>query len=261
MKNVSRHNQYPSAFISGGGTTSIHPRNPYIIAWWNAAFPGFGHLLLSKISRGLILFMWEVVVNLHTNLNSAILYSIQGHFSEAMAILDTKWLFMYMPVYLFGIWDAYRTTVDLNNLYTLIETRKTPIKRFSISRFEINHLDKRRPLMAVMWSLFIPGLGQLYLHQIIIAFFSISWTLIFLYFSNFFDALHLLFLGDINMATATLDPMWFLFMPSLYGFSVYHAYISTVEFNNLFDREQTRFLNSNYQQGPYPLPQTTFKRE
>src|SRR5699024_8029849 len=98
---------------------------------------------VSKIARGRMLFMWEVVVNLHTNLNSAILYSIQGHFSEAMAILDTKWLFMYMPVYLFGILDAYRTTVDLNNLYSLIETHKTPMKRFNISRFEINHMDKK----------------------------------------------------------------------------------------------------------------------
>lgn len=32
-----------SAHISIMGTTQIHLRNPYIIAWWSAAFPGFGH--------------------------------------------------------------------------------------------------------------------------------------------------------------------------------------------------------------------------
>lgn len=48
------------ASVSLLGTTQIHLRSPSIIAWWSAAFPGFGHLLLSKCLRGYILFIWEV---------------------------------------------------------------------------------------------------------------------------------------------------------------------------------------------------------
>ncbi|WP_400246652.1 hypothetical protein [Niallia sp. JL1B1071] len=39
------------AHVSVLGTTQIHLRNPYIIGWWIAAFPGFGHHLLSKNLR------------------------------------------------------------------------------------------------------------------------------------------------------------------------------------------------------------------
>jgi hypothetical protein len=28
--------------------------NPYVVAWWAAAFPGLGHLLLSRYVRGLV---------------------------------------------------------------------------------------------------------------------------------------------------------------------------------------------------------------
>ena len=51
------------AHVSTVGTTQLHLRNPYIIAWWSAAFPGFGHLLLSKYLRGYSLFIWEILVN------------------------------------------------------------------------------------------------------------------------------------------------------------------------------------------------------
>lgn len=50
-----------TAHVSIFGTTQIHLRNPSIIAWWSAAFPGCGHLLLSKYLRGFVLFIWEVI--------------------------------------------------------------------------------------------------------------------------------------------------------------------------------------------------------
>lgn len=99
------------------GTTQIHLRSPSIIAWWSAAYPGFGHLLLSKYLRGYILFIWEVIVNVQANINLAIIYSFQGNIDMAIDALDTRWLLVYLPVYFFGIWDSNRTTVDLNKVY------------------------------------------------------------------------------------------------------------------------------------------------
>lgn len=235
------------AHVSILGTTQIHLRNPYIIAWWSAAFPGFGHLLLSKYLRGFVLFIWEVVVNIQANVNLAMIYSFQGEIDKAKDILDTRWLLIYIPVYIFGIWDSYRTTVDMNNVFLLAEREDHEFNTFSIGALEINYLDKRNPVMAIIWSLFIPGLGQLYIHRIVTAFFVIVWCVVFFYYSHGLEAVSLLFLGEIEKATSTVKSEWLLFFPSLYGFSVYDAYINTVENNKLYDKEQRRFFKKNYQ--------------
>src|SRR5690625_5952488 len=123
MKNYTNDNtaRRYTAHVSVYGTTQIHLRNPYIVAWWSAAFPGFGHLILSKYISGLLLFFWEFVVNINANINLAIIYSFQGDITMAVKVLDTRWLLIYMPVYFFGIWDSYRTTVDLNKVFVLAE--------------------------------------------------------------------------------------------------------------------------------------------
>ncbi|MED3727631.1 hypothetical protein HPB58_11850 [Priestia filamentosa] len=235
------------AHVSLFGTTQIHLRNPYIIAWWSAAFPGFGHLLLSKYLRGFVLFIWEVVINLNSNLNVAMIHSFQGDIGMAKEVLHTRWLLIYIPVYIFAIWDSYRTTVDLNKIYVLAERENHTFNSFSIGAMEINYLDKRNPILSIVWSLFMPGLGQLYIHRIIGAFFIVIWTVIFFYYSHLLEAISLLFLSDIQKATKTLDSEWFLFFPSLYGFAIYDAYINTVENNKLVEREQKNFLKKTYQ--------------
>lgn len=235
------------AHVSVLGTTQIHLRNPYIIAWWSAAFPGFGHLILSKYIRGFTLFIWEVIINLNAHVNLAMIYSFQGNIELAKNILDTRWLLIYIPVYIFGIWDSYRTTVDMNNVYFLAEREDHSFNTFSIGALEINYLDKREPTLSFVWSLLMPGLGQLYIHRIVTAFFVIVWTVVFFYFSHALEAVSLLFLGEIKQATSILQPEWLLFFPSLYGFAVYDSYINTVENNKLFDKEQRGFLKGNYQ--------------
>ncbi|KAA0561808.1 hypothetical protein F0342_18595 [Bacillus sp. CH30_1T] len=236
-----------TAHVSILGTTQIHLRNPYIIAWWSAAFPGFGHLLLSKYLRGFVLFIWEVIVNLQANVNLAMIYSFQGEIEMAKEILDTRWLLIYIPVYIFGIWDSYRTTVDMNKVYILADREAHPFNSFSIGALEINYLDKRNPVMSVLWSLFIPGLGQLYVHRIVTAFFVIIWAVVFFYYSHGLEAISLLFLGEIQGATSVINPEWLLFFPSLYGFSIFDSYMNTVENNKLFVKEQRAFLKRNYQ--------------
>ncbi|XQY93730.1 hypothetical protein ACNRWW_10145 [Metabacillus sp. HB246100] len=241
------------AHVSIFGTTQIHLRNPYIVAWWSAAFPGFGHLLLAKYIRGFVLFIWEVLVNIKAKVNLAMLYSFQGEMDMAKDILDTRWLLIYIPVYIFGIWDSYRTTIDLNKVYILAEREDHPFCSFSIGALEINYLDRREPTMALIWSLFVPGLGQLYIHRIITAFYVVIWTVIFFYFSRGLEAVSLLFLGEIRQATAIIQPEWFLFFPSIYGFAAYDAYVSTVENNKLYDKEQRSFLKKNYQSSSFKI--------
>jgi len=236
------------AHVSTVGTTQLHLRNPYIIAWWSAAFPGFGHLLLSKYLRGYALFIWEILVNNMAHINHAIVYSFTGNMGMAKEVLEPKWMLLYLPVYIFGIWDSYRTSVDMNKVFILAERENADFNSYTIGALEINYLDKRRPIMAVLWSFFTPGLGQLYIHRVITAIFTMLFMIVFIYFSNVLVAVHYLFLGEIEQATRVLDPQWFLFMPSHIGFSVYDAYVNTVENNKLFESEQRKFLQKNYQQ-------------
>jgi len=240
-----------TAHLSIFGTTQVHLRNPAIIAWWSAAFPGFGHILLSKYLRGFALFIWEVVVNTQAHINMAIIYSFQGKIDMAIDVLDTRWLLVYLPVYFFGIWDSYRSTVDLNKVYVLSEREEHPFNTFSIGAWEINYLDKRSPVMAGVWSLIVPGLGQLYLHRVLTAFFIIFWTILFYYLSHVLEAATLLIVGDVQQATFVLREEWFLMLPSIYGFAVFDAYSNTVEINKLFKKVQSRFLKENYQDSKF----------
>lgn len=57
-------------------------------------------------------------------------------------------------------------------------------------------------------------------------------------------------MGDFANAKAVVNPHWLLNLPSIYMFSIYDAYINCVEFNNLFDLEQSKFLKRNYQRKP-----------
>ncbi|WP_416148566.1 hypothetical protein ACM26V_20115 [Salipaludibacillus sp. HK11] len=236
------------AYVSIFGISQFHLQNPYIIAWWSAAFPGFGHILLSKYLRAFALIIWEVLLNNMANINHAIIYSFTGNFDMAKAVLEPKWMLLYLPVYIFTIWDSYRTTVDMNKITILAEREDANFNSFAIGSLEINYLDKRSPLMAVVWSLFTPGLGQLYTHRIISAIITLSFMIIFVYFSNVLLAIHFLFSGNIEQATEVIDPQWFLFIPSQIGFAVYASYVNTVEDNKLYEKEQRKFLKENYQQ-------------
>ncbi len=242
------------AYLSILGTTQLHLRNPYVIAWWSAAFPGLGHLLLSKYLRGFLLFIWEVIINVYAHLNMAIFYTFTGRFQLAKEVLDTRWLLLYNAVYIFAIWDSYRTTNDINNNYILAAREDAEIQSFRVSSMEINYLDKRQPWVSALWSLLMPGLGQLYIHRLITAAFTLVWWIAILYFSNVLPSFHYTLLGDFRQAKAVLDEQWVMNVASVYMFSVYDAYVNTVENNKLFDWEQSKFLKRDYQNSYFVLP-------
>ncbi|CAH2713767.1 hypothetical protein BACCIP111895_00921 [Neobacillus rhizosphaerae] len=255
MENYTNNNtaRRYKAQVSILGTTQLHLRNPYIIGWWSAAFPGFGHLLLSKYLRGFVLFIWEVVINLQAHVNQAMIYSFQGKIGMAKEVLDTRWLLIYIPVYLFGIWDSYRTTVDMNQVYLLAKRENHRYNTFSLGAMEINYLDKRKPSTSVIWTIFMPGLGQLYNHRIITALFIIVWSVIFFYKSCVLEAVSMLFLGQVHQATNVLNAEWLLFLPSIHIFSIYDSLVSTVENNKLFEDELRNFLKMNYQHASFVI--------
>lgn len=247
------------AHLSIFGTTQLHLRNPFVIACWSMIFPGMGHLLLSKYVRGFGLFVWEVFINSKANINLLILYSFLGDFEQGKQVVDTRWLLLYIPTYIFAIWDSYRTTVDINHAYILASREDAEIKPFKIGAFEINYLDNRKPWISVIWSLLSPGVGQLYIHRLTVATFVVIWWIIICYYSRLLPAVHYTFLGDFQQAKAVLDIHWFLNVPSVYFFALYDSYTNTVENNKLFEWEQSKFLKRKFQNPDFKMPSQQYR--
>ncbi|WP_311202035.1 hypothetical protein [Aquibacillus koreensis] len=243
----------PRDYLSISESTILHLRKPYIIAWWSVAFPGFGHILLGQYFRGMGLIVWEILINLHSKINTAMVYSFTGNIQMANDTLNPRLLLLYIPVYLFGIWDSYRGSVELNKEYKISEIKQTPITKYKMNSKGINFLDKRSPVFAFIWALFIPSLGQFYQQRILASFFTLLWTVIFIYFSNFLEGFIYLLQGDFARSTEVINIQWLLFIPSFYFFTVYQSYTETVELNKLFDKEQAAYLEKNFQSSDFKI--------
>lgn len=253
LKNYHTGRRY-TAYVSTLGTSQLHLRSPWVVAFWSMMFPGLGHILLGKRLRGYILFVWEVFINLQGHINMAIFYSFLGDFEPAKQVLDTRWTLIYIPVYFFAIWDSYRTAVDLNNQYVLAAREAEAIKPFKLDAIEINYLDKKCPMTSALWSMVMPGLGQLTINRLITAFFMLIWSIVIVYQSNLLPAVHETFVGNFAYGKSLLNVQWFLNIPSVYFYTAYDAYVNTVEGNKLFDREQASYFSRRYQSRNFAMP-------
>jgi hypothetical protein len=235
-------------------TNFIHLRNPFVIAWWSATFPGFAHISLGSYIAGFLLFTWEMIVNFNSNLNLAILYSFTGRFEMAKEILNSRWLLLYAPVFIYCIWNGYQLAVDLNKLTILAKRNESKIDPERITFFEVNALDRRIPWVSVAWTFLTPGLGHLYTHRTPTAFFLLIWWIAVCYFSHILQSIQFTVLGLFEEAKAVLDPQWLIYMPSILGFALYDVYVNTVEYNRLFEQEQARMLENEYQDLDFKMP-------
>ncbi|WP_010096085.1 hypothetical protein [Ornithinibacillus scapharcae] len=234
--------RYAKGKISVWGTNSVYPRPPWIAAWWSAAFPGFGHMFLGKYLHGFILIIWEIVVNNFSNLNVAIALSFHGNFEEAKAIVNQDWVLLYLAVYIYSIWDSYRCAVEIKKSHVLAEIEDAPVTPSDVSFFDVVILDKKKPLLGLFWSFVTPGLGQLYGGSTVVGAFMLAWWVFICYKAVAIRTWLYSFLGDFDRAVVMVDWQWFLFIPSIFAFAIYQAYVSVTESNILYDIEQIRFL-------------------
>ncbi|MBC9785085.1 hypothetical protein H1S01_11255 [Heliobacterium chlorum] len=244
MKNQSRR---PLATISVYGVTHLHRQNPYMVAWWTAAFPGFGHYLLNQYIRGTFLTLVEVIINSLTNLNLAIIYSFGGKFELVKSVIQPRWVLGYVLVYFILILDSYRSAIVQNKLCHLAQIENERLPAVNLRPLEFQYIEPKKPWLAALYSFFFPGLGQLYNHQFALAIYAMAWWWIYLTLSHAHESLILLLLGKIQESIAVLHPQWLLFMPSVLGGSIYYAYIIAKEHNRLFRIEQRQFLAERYQ--------------
>ena len=140
MSTIGRRNR---ASLSGLTINVIDLKNPWVIACWSFFFPGFGHVRLCKFIVAWILIIWELVTNNISHLNLAILYTFTGHFELAKSVLNTRLLFLYLPVFVFAFYDSYRLCNEINREFKLADREDAKLKFFHIGPLEINFLDKK----------------------------------------------------------------------------------------------------------------------
>ncbi|KAA0548406.1 hypothetical protein FZW96_07475 [Bacillus sp. BGMRC 2118] len=243
------------AHISQLSTVQLHLKNPYIVAFFSFSYPGFGHLLQHRYLTATVLILWELFINNMAQINLGIFYSLLGDFDKAKEVLEERWLMLYVGIYFLGIWDSYRTTVDMNKQYILADREDVPLDSpLILGSSGINYLDKRNPVLALIWSALVPGLGHLYLHKVIIGFFIFGYTVAILYFGHIPKGVILSLLGDFQRAKEVMNIQWLMYLPSIYIFILYDAYTSAVEYNKLFEKEMTTFLRTYYQNTFFKFP-------
>lgn len=240
-------NRYSLAKISIFGVTYLKRQNPYIVAWWSAAFPGFGHYMCNQYIRATLLTLTELIFNTLSHINEAIVYMFCGKFDLCTSILNPRWAIGYMTIYLYTIWDSFRTAVVQNKLYDLAEFENQKLDEMRIYSSEIQYIEQKSPFTAAFYSFFFPGLGQLYNHRFALAFYTMFWTWFYITFSHVYESIMYLVTAKTYQSIDILRPHWLMFLPSVIGGAMYEAFTTAINHNRLFRISQRQFLKRFYQ--------------
>ncbi|WP_160725754.1 hypothetical protein [Bacillus sp. USDA818B3_A] len=90
----------------------------------------------------------------------------------------------------------------------------------------------KSPIAAMLWSLVLPGFGQLYNKDYLIGIILLGLEFLINLNSHLNIVLVSTFNGDIHGAHQSVNYSWGLFYPSIYGFAIWHAYNSARSNNN-----------------------------
>lgn len=256
MNNLQSTHTRKRASLGCLSINQINYTNPWVIIAWSFFFPGFGHIMLGEYLQGWILIIWETFMNVKSNFNTAIMKAFTGKFEESIDLLTAGghfWILLYGTVFGFSLYGSYTLSVETNNLFTLAFEENAPIEIFKINCFQYNFIDKRNPWIAAFWSMLMPGLGEMYTRRITSSVFVLVWWMLICYYSHGLAAIIYTFLGQFEKAASVVNPEWALFLPSIYGFTMYNSYVSVAEQSKLFDKLQRNFLTTVYQSNLFPF--------
>jgi hypothetical protein len=90
------------------------------VVLWNIAFPGFSQLLLGQYLKGILFVALEFIINGKGRFNQAIMYSFLGNIEQAEVVTNYQWLMFYPCVYMFSMWDAYRSVMPSDEKYSYL---------------------------------------------------------------------------------------------------------------------------------------------
>jgi hypothetical protein len=105
--------------------------------------------------------------------------------------------------------------------------------------------EYKSPYAAAVWSMVLPGFGQLYNKDYIIGFVLLGFEFLINIYSNLNLALVYSFTGDFARAHSVIDYSWGMFYPSLYAFSIWQAF-NAAKANNARTLDRMVKLRSYY---------------
>ena len=87
---------------------------------WSIALPGFPQLLVGLWFKGTLFVLLEIVFNVQSNFNQAIMYSFLGETERAARTINYQWLMFYPCLYMFAMWDAYKISMEKEEQYAYL---------------------------------------------------------------------------------------------------------------------------------------------
>jgi len=103
----------------------------------------------------------------------------------------------------------------------------------------------RSPLMSALWSVAIPGFGQLYIGDYLVGFLLVAMELIINIKASLNLAILYSFRGEYQNAIDVADFQWILFYPCLYAYSIWHAYNEAMEINRGLNQVKEGRVSTN----------------
>ncbi|MFD1739077.1 hypothetical protein ACFSCX_21440 [Bacillus salitolerans] len=92
--------------------TEMRDTYPIEMLLWSIALPGFAQILNKHYIKGILFIILEFLINVQGHLNEAIVYSFQGDTQQAISIVDYQWIMFYPCLYVFAMWDAYKSAKE-----------------------------------------------------------------------------------------------------------------------------------------------------
>jgi len=87
---------------------------------WSIALPGFAQLLNHHYIKGIFFVLLEIIINVQANFNHIIIPSFHGEIETAIEMADYQWIMFYPCLYMFAMWDAYKSAGGGDKPYAYI---------------------------------------------------------------------------------------------------------------------------------------------
>jgi hypothetical protein len=87
---------------------------------WSIALPGFPQLLINSVIKGIFFVALEFIINVQSNFNEGIRLSFLGETRLAAEVIDYQWLMFYPCLYMFAMWDAFKSAEGKRDKYSFL---------------------------------------------------------------------------------------------------------------------------------------------
>jgi hypothetical protein len=87
---------------------------------WSIALPGFPQLLINSVVKGIFFVILEFLINVQSNFNEGIRLSFLGETRLAAEVIDYQWLMFYPCLYMFAMWDAFKSAQGERDRYSFL---------------------------------------------------------------------------------------------------------------------------------------------